>query len=146
GSLANPRYPAPVRARLLPAYRCFNAVLKALAQVGPEQVIAGGNDATHALAISHLGPNGYRLYLEIYGGGIGGCPRPDACRTVGSPISNCTSAPVEATDMDFDHFRVIGYGLLRDTGGAGKYRGGLGLFRRFLILKDGANFATYTDR
>jgi N-methylhydantoinase B len=146
GSLVNPNYPAPVRARLLPAYRCFNAVLKALAQVVPEQVIAGGNDSTHALAISHLGPNGYRVYLEIYGGGFGGGPRHDGCDAVDSPLSNCTNTPVEATDMDFDHFRVIGYGLLPDTGGAGKHRGGLGLFRRFLILKDGTNFATYTDR
>jgi N-methylhydantoinase B len=48
--------------------------------------------------------------------------------------------------MDFEHFRVVGYGLLPDTGGFGKHRGGLGLFRRFLILKDGTNFATYTDR
>jgi N-methylhydantoinase B len=48
--------------------------------------------------------------------------------------------------MDFEHFRVIGYGLLPDTGGAGRQRGGLGLYRRFLILKDGTNFATYTDR
>ena len=146
GTLVNPNYPAPVRARLLPAYRCFNAVLKALAQVVPQQVIAGGNDSTHALAISHLGSNGYRVYLEIYGGGFGGGPRRDGCDAVDSPLSNCTNTPVEATDMDFDHFRVIGYGLLPDTGGAGKHRGGLGLFRRFLILKDGANFATYTDR
>ena len=146
GTLVNPNYPAPVRARLLPAYRCFNAVLKALAQVVPDQVIAGGNDSTHALAISHLGPKGYRVYLEIYGGGFGGGPRHDGCDAVDSPLSNCTNTPVEATDMDFEHFRVIGYGLLPDTGGPGKHRGGLGLFRRFLILKDGTNFATYTDR
>src|SRR5215831_17623479 len=146
GTLVNPNYPAPVRARLLPAYRCFNAVLKALAQVVPDQVIAGGNDSTHALAISHLGPNGYRVYLEICGGGFGGGPRRDGCDGVDSPLSNCTNIPVEATDMDFEHFRVIGYGLIPDTGGPGKHRGGLGLFRRFLILKDGANFATYTDR
>ena len=146
GTLVNPNYPAPVRARLLPAYRCFNAVLKALAQVVPDQVIAGGNDSTHALAISHLGPKGYRVYLEIYGGGFGGGPRRDGCDAVDSPLSNCTNTPVEATDMDFEHFRVIGYGLLPDTGGPGKFRGGLGLFRRFLILKDGTNFATYTDR
>jgi N-methylhydantoinase B len=145
GCLVNPNYPAPVRARLLPAYRCFNAVLKALAQVVPEKVIAGGNDSTHALAISHLGPGGYRVYLEIYGGGFGAGPRADGCDGVDSPLSNCTNTPVEATDMDFDHFRVIGYGLLPDTGGAGRHRGGLGLFRRFLILKD-SNFATYTDR
>jgi len=146
GTLVNPRYPAPVRARLLPAYRCFNAVLKALAQVVPDQVIAGGNDSTHALAISHLGPQGYRVYLEIYGGGFGAGPRRDGCDAVDSPLSNCTNTPVEATDMDFEHFRVVGYGLLPDTGGPGKHRGGLGLFRRFLILKDGTNFATYTDR
>jgi N-methylhydantoinase B len=146
GTLVNPDYPAPVRARLLPAYRCFNAVLKALAQVVPDQVIAGGNDSTHALAISHLGAKGYRVYLEIYGGGFGGGPRHDGCDAVDSPLSNCTNTPVEATDMDFDHFRIVGYGLLPDTGGPGRHRGGLGLFRRFLILKDGTNFATYTDR
>ena len=146
GTLVNPNYPAPVRARLLAAYRCFNAVLKALSQVVPDKVIAGGNDATHALAISHLGDRGYRVYLEIYGGGFGGGPRRDGCDGVDSPLSNCTNTPVEATDMDFEHFRVIGYGLLPDTGGPGRHRGGLGLFRRFLILKDGVNFATYTDR
>ena len=91
-------------------------------------------------------PSGYRVYLEIYGGGFGGGPRRDGCDAVDSPLSNCTNTPVEATDMDFEHFRVIGYGLLPDTGGHGKQRGGLGLFRRFLILKDGTNFATYTDR
>ena len=146
GTLVNPNYPAPVRARLLAAYRCFNAVLKALSRIVPDKVIAGGNDSTHALAISHLGDRGYRVYLEIYGGGFGGGPRGDGCDAVDSPLSNCTNTPVEATDMDFDHFRVIGYGLLPDTGGAGRHRGGLGLFRRFLILKDGTNFATYTDR
>ncbi|MDX2159029.1 MAG: hydantoinase B/oxoprolinase family protein [Hyphomicrobiaceae bacterium] len=145
GCLVNPNYPAPVRARLLPAYRCFDATLKALAQVVPDNVIAGGNDATHALAISHLGPKGYRVYLEIYGGGFGGGPRLDGCDAVDSPLSNCTNTPVEATDMDFEHFRIIGYGLVPDTGGAGRHRGGLGLMRRFLILKD-SNFATYTDR
>lgn len=146
GSLIKPRYPAPVRARLLAAYRCFNAVLKALAQVVPDKVIAGGNDSTHALAISHLGERGYRVYLEIYGGGFGGGPRRDGCDAVDSPLSNCTNTPVEATDMDFEHFRVVGYGLLPDTGGPGRHRGGLGFYRRFEILKDGTNFATYTDR
>ncbi|MFM9939799.1 MAG: hydantoinase B/oxoprolinase family protein [Hyphomicrobiaceae bacterium] len=146
GTLVNPNYPAPVRARLLAAYRCFNATLKALAQVVPDRIIAGGNDSTHALAISHLGEKGYRVYLEIYGGGFGGGPRLDGCDAIDSPLSNCTNTPVEATDMDFEHFRVIGYGLLPDTGGAGRHRGGLGLYRRFLILKDSTNFATYTDR
>jgi N-methylhydantoinase B len=147
GSLLNPTYPAPVRARLLPAYRCFNAVLKALVQVVPESVIAGGNDSTHSLALSHLGDNGrYRVYLEVYGGGFGAGPRRDGCDAVDSPLSNCTNTPVEACDMDFDHFRIIAYELVPDSSGHGRQRGGLGLLRRFLILKDGVNFATYQDR
>jgi N-methylhydantoinase B len=48
--------------------------------------------------------------------------------------------------MDFAHFRVVGYGLTPDTGGAGRRRGGLGLFRSFEALADGVNFACYSDR
>jgi N-methylhydantoinase B len=145
GCLVNPKYPAPVRARMLSAYRCFDAVLMALSQVTPDRVIASGNDTTHSLAISHLGEK-YRVYLEIYGGGFGASARVDGCSGVDSALSNCTNTPVEATDMDFDHFRVVGYGLVPDSGGAGRRRGGLGLWRSFEILKDGTNFACYSDR
>jgi N-methylhydantoinase B len=146
GCLVNPNYPAPVRARMLPAYRCFNAVLKALAQVVPDRVIAGGNDSTDVTAISHLTDNKYRVYLEIYGGGYGASPRVDGCDAVDSALSNCTNTPVEATDMDFDHFRIIAYELLPDSGGAGRRRGGLGFKRSFEVLKDDVNFACYSDR
>jgi N-methylhydantoinase B len=59
GSLLNPTYPAPVRARMEAAYRAFNAVMKALSQVVPEMVISGGHDTTTVAAISHLGDTGY---------------------------------------------------------------------------------------
>lgn len=146
GTLVNPLYPAPVRARMLAAYRCFCAVLKALAQVVPEKVIAGGNDSTHSLAISHLAGTRYRVYLEIYGGGFGASAHADGCDAVDSALSNCTNTPVEATDMDFEHFRVAAYGLIPDSCGHGRHRGGLGLYRSFEILTDETNFACYTDR
>ena len=147
GCLVNPNYPAPVRARMEAGYRCFNAVLKALAHVVPDKVIAGGNDTTLVTSISHLNDNGrYRVYLEVYGGGYGASPRQDGCDGVDSPLSNCTNTPVEATDMDFEHFRLIGYGLIPGSGGHGRHRGGLGLFRRFEVLKDRVNFAIYADR
>ena len=59
GTLVNPNYPAPVRARLLPAYRCFNAVLKALAQVVPDQVDRG-RQRFHACA-RHLASRAHGL-------------------------------------------------------------------------------------
>lgn len=146
GCLVNPNYPAPVRARMEAGYRCFNAVLKALAKVVPDRVIAGGNDTTHVTSISHLNEGRYRVYLEIYGGGFGASPRQDGGDGIDSPLSNCTNTPVEATDMDFEHFRIVGYGLIPDSCGHGEHRGGLGLFRRFEILKDDVNFAIYADR
>jgi len=146
GCLVNPTYPAPVRARMEAAYRSFNAVLKALAQVAPDKVIAGGNDTTLVTSISHLNAGRYRVYLEVYGGGYGASPRQDGCDAVDSPLSNCTNTPVEATDMDFEHFRIIGYGLIPDSCGHGRHRGGLGFFRRFEVLKDEVNFAIYADR
>jgi len=43
-------------------------------------------------------------------------------------------------------FRVEGYGLLADTGGKGRHRGGLGFYRSYRVLKDGVKFAIYADR
>ena len=146
GTLVNPSYPAPVRARMEAAYRCFNAVLKALSHVAPSEVIAGGNDATLVTSIAHQTNGKYRVYLEVYGGGFGASARFDGCDAVDSPLSNCTNTPIEATDMDFSHFRIIGYGLIPDSCGQGKQRGGLGFFRRFEILEDNVNFAIYADR
>ncbi|WP_237173451.1 hydantoinase B/oxoprolinase family protein [Paracandidimonas lactea] len=146
GSLVNPNYPAPVRARMEAGYRCFNAVLKALAHVAPDRVIAGGNDATLVTSLSRQEGGKYKVYLEVYGGGFGASPRTDGCDAVDSPLSNCTNTPVEATDMDFDHFRIIGYGLRQDSAGGGRHRGGLGFYRSFEILKDDVNFAMYADR
>ena len=146
GTLVNPNYPAPVRARMEAGYRCFNAVLKALAQVAPEQVIAGGNDATLVTSLSHQDQGKYKVYLEVYGGGFGASAHRDGCDAVDSPLSNCTNTPIEATDMDFDHFRIVGYGLIPDSAGHGRHRGGLGFYRSFEILKDNVNFAMYADR
>jgi len=146
GTLINPTYPAPVRARMQAAYRAFNAVLKALAQAAPEKVIAGGNDSTLVTSISYQYDSSYDVYLEVYGGGYGASARADGCDAVDSPLSNCTNTPVEATDMDFEHFRIVGYGLRPDSCGHGQHRGGLGFFRTFEILKDGVNFAMYADR
>ena len=64
GSVLNPKPPAPVRARLLPSYRVFNAVMKALSCVAPQRVMAEGYDTTTPVCLSHLGPQGYNIYLK----------------------------------------------------------------------------------
>ncbi len=146
GCLLNPKPPAPVRARMIPGYRVFNAVMKALAAAVPDQVIAGGFDTTEVACLSHLSENGYRIYLEIFGGGYGAGTLRDGCDAVDSPLSNCANVPVEAMDMEYDFFRVAEYALVADSGGAGRRRGGLGLRRVYEIVSDDVSFATYGDR
>jgi N-methylhydantoinase B len=146
GCVLNPKPPAPVRARLLPSYRVFDAVMKALAQAMPERVIASGYDTTTVTCLSHLGEAGYSIYLEVFGGGYGAGPHNDGCDGVDSPLSNCSNIPIESMDMGFDFFRVRDYSLVPDSGGAGRQRGGLAFRRVYEILSDEVIFATYADR
>ncbi len=146
GSLLNPRPPAPVRARMLSAYRAYNAVMKALAQAVPEQVMAAGFDSTHATCLSHLGERGYGIYLEIFGGGYGASAAGDGCDAVDSPLSNCSNIPIEAIDMEHAFFRVVEYGLVAGSGGAGEWRGGLGIRRVYEVLADDVEYQSYSDR
>ncbi len=146
GSILNPKPPAAVRARMTASNRAHNAVMKALAKAAPERAIAIGFDTTTGPYLSHVGPQGYRIYHEVIGGGWGASAGADGCSGVAEPMSNCSNAPVETLDMDFDFFRVIEYSLVPDSGGRGKQRGGLGICRRYEILRDGVAYAQYGDR
>ncbi len=146
GSLLNPRPPAPVRARMVSSYRAYGAVMRALGQAVPDRVVAQGFDTTWVAALSHLTPDGYRVHLDILGGGLGAGSGADGCDGVDGPLSNCSNTPVEVLDMDFDFYRTIAYELVPDSGGAGRHRGGVGFRRAFQALKDGVNFAMYADR
>ena len=146
GSLLNPKHPAPVRARMTATNRVFNAVMKALAQVVPDKVIATGFDTTTGPYLSHRSDAGYKVYHEIIGGGYGASAHNNGCSGVDGPLGNCSNAPVETLDMDFDYFRVSEYSLIQDSGGGGEFRGGLGVRRRYEILTDDVQYAQYGDR
>ena len=146
GSVLNPKPPAPVRARMVAGYRAYNSVMKALAEAVPEKVIATGFDTTTGPYLSRSSEQGYRVYHEVVGGGYGASASADGCSGVDGPMSNCSNAPVESLDMDFDFFRVVEYSLIRDSGGDGRSRGGLGICRRYEILQDGIQYAMYGDR
>ena len=70
----------------------------------------------------------------------------DGCDAVDSPLSNCSNAPVESLDIDYDFFRIVGYELAPDSFGLGARRGGAGFIRRCEILKDDVQLAIYSDR
>ncbi len=109
-------------------------------------MIATGFDCTTAFCLSTLGEKGYSVYLEIFGGGYGASKGADGCDAVDSPLSNCSNAPVESLDIDYDFFRIVGYELAPDSFGLGARRGGAGFLRRCEILGDDVQLAIYSDR
>lgn len=146
GTLLNPRFPAPVRARMEATYRAYDAVLKALGSAVPERAVATGYDSTTAFCLSQLKEGRYRVFIELRDGGFGASAEGDGCDAVAGPLSNCTNVPVEAIDADYPFFRIEAYRLLPETGGKGRHRGGHGSLRRYRILEDGVRLALYADR
>ncbi|MBL8699948.1 MAG: hydantoinase B/oxoprolinase family protein [Alphaproteobacteria bacterium] len=145
GSILNPKPPAPVRARMLSAYRAYDATMKALAQAVPEQVAALGFNTTTVTCLAHFGERGYAVHLEPMGGGFGGSMHRDGCDAVDNGLSNCSNTPVEALDAGYDFFRIHSYELAPDSFGHGEHRGGAGFYRRYEILKDGVTVSLYSD-
>ncbi len=146
GSLLNPRPPAPVRTRMVTCYPAYTAVMSALVHAVPEKAIAPGFNATAALCLSCHGETGYRVYLEVFGGGFGASAHADGSDGISGPLSNCSNTPIEALDMEYDFFELLEYALECDSGGHGRYRGGLGLRRRYRILREGVSLAMYSGR
>lgn len=146
GTVLNPRFPAPVRARMEICYRAYDAVMKALSSVIPEQTIASGFDAILAVCLTRKAEGRYGVCIETYGGGFGAGAENDGADGVAQPLSNTTNSPVEALDMEYDYFRVVSYGLREGSNGQGKHRGGLGIVRTYEILRDGVEFSLYGDR
>jgi N-methylhydantoinase B len=146
GTLLNPRFPAPVRARMEATYRAYDAVLKALGSSTPERAVATGFDSTTSFCLTQLKDSRYRVFIELRDGGYGASSENDGCDAVAGPLSNCTNVPVEAADADYPFFRIEEYRLLPGTGGQGRHRGGNGSMRRYRILEEGVRLALYCDR
>lgn len=152
GCLLDPTFPAPVRARMEPTSRAYDAIKLALANAVPGQVTAPGFDTTSSLTFAVMRPHAadqldhFDVFVDICGGGLGAGHGYDGADATDNPVSNCSNTPVEALEFDHRCARVLAYELLPDTGGPGAWRGGLGFRRVYEILEDGVVFSSYSDR
>jgi N-methylhydantoinase B len=84
-------------------------------------------------------------FYETQGGGFGGRAGLDGIDGIHVHMSNTMNTPVEVLETAYP-LRVIRYEYRPDSGGAGQYRGGLGL-RRDIGVRDGwATFSLLADR
>lgn len=146
GSFLNPSEPRAVRARNNACHRVYNSIMLAMSDVVPTQVLASGHDTTNAIGMGHMSPEGYRVYMEVVGGGWGASAGAEGADVVDGYVGNCSNVPVESLETDYPFMRVEEYALRRGSAGAGERRGGLGARRVYRILADGVTFNSYSDR
>ncbi|MCE2945830.1 MAG: hydantoinase B/oxoprolinase family protein [bacterium] len=146
GSLANPIEPAPVNARTSTIKRIATSMVSALAKVLPDRV---GAPAAGTLLVVAFGGNhadGRRYIVgELIAGGSGAASGLDGVDVVDTDASNCMNLPAEAMEMEAP-IRLHRVALRRDSGGAGEFRGGLGVVREYEILADGVTFTHRGER
>lgn len=130
GTVANCVSPGAVALRANTCQRGIDVVLGALAQAVPERVVAAGNGANTSAVFAGNDPATGRqyVYLETLGGGSGGRFARDGKDGVQVGITNTSNLPIEAIEMEYP-LRVLAYGLVDGSGGAGRHRGGLGIRR-----------------
>jgi len=125
GSLLNAKFPASVGGRICSGDYLPTLVFGALYQVMPERVIAAPGSPLWSMVVSGVRDDGKPFAnVLFYNGGMGATASKDGMSCFSWP-NNISSTPVEVTERDTPFF--VRYKRLReDSGGAGKFFGGLG--------------------
>ncbi|HEY6366831.1 MAG TPA: hydantoinase B/oxoprolinase family protein [Candidatus Binatia bacterium] len=146
GSVLNPRFPGAVNTYMPTALTVTEAIFRALAPLMPARRIAGGSGSA-ALVLGGRDARNNRAYVhyEIFSGGTGARSGIDGVSATAFHLSNCKTAPVEIIESEFPT-RVERFEAISDSGGAGRWRGGLGFARDYRILTDEVRFSMRTDK
>src|SRR6266851_3028489 len=136
GSIVNAVAPTAVNSRSVVVRRIVDCLLGALNQAMPGKLPAASNGHPLVMSMGGIDPATGRTYVtaEIGAGGMGARPTKDGIDKIQTDTSNAQNIPVEALELEFP-LRVGRWALRRDSGGAGRFRGGLGFEKRFEVLR-----------
>jgi N-methylhydantoinase B len=139
GTIVDPILPAAVNTYIPTAQAVVEASLRALAPLTPAREIAGSG-GTGAVA---LGGQGFVQY-ELFGSGLGARRGKDGVSGTSVHVGNSRITPIEIIESEFP-VKVRRFELIPDSGGAGRWRGGLGFAREYAVLAD-ARLSTRLDK
>jgi N-methylhydantoinase B len=136
GSVVNPRFPAPLNTYNPTVHALVEAVFAALVNIVPSRARADGC-GSRSIILGGRSTSAGKSYVqyEILGGGGGARATKDGVSGTSVNQSNAKIASIEIIESEFPT-RVLSFELLRDSGGAGMFRGGLGIRREYLNLAD----------
>ena len=135
GSLVNPRFPAAVGGRMATGHYLPIAVFGALGPVLPDRRIAASGSPLWSMIQTGVRANG-QTYANVlfFNGGMGATDSNDGQSTYAWP-SNVSNVPVELIERN-SPLLVHRKALRPGSGGAGRYRGGLGQEIEFEVTSE----------
>jgi N-methylhydantoinase B len=148
GTLVNPRPPAACNARMATVMAIIEAMLSAFSRIDPRLAVASSCNA-HVCTMSGVDPDSGRVwtYIDPQFGGMGARSGLDGADAVGPLIFAGSGALhcVEAYELEYP-VRFERFALWQDSGGPGRWRGGMGIRRDVRVLTDGVFTGRATDR
>ena len=147
GSLLHARFPASiVHSNIVTTQRIVDVMAGALLKAVPERLTAACSGTENMVIIGGIDPRTgqWFSYTETYGGGQGAFHDRDGMSGVHTHMTNTRNAPVEIIETTYP-ITVDRYGLVVDSEGAGRFRGGLGMERRVVVHAD-ATLTVSSDR
>ncbi|MFT8636645.1 MAG: hydantoinase B/oxoprolinase family protein [Pseudoclavibacter sp.] len=147
GSILDCVAPAAVNGRSETCQRVVDLILGALAPAVPHAVTAAANGSNTGVHFSGWDPVRQRefVYLETMGGGSGARYNKDGLDGVQVHMTNTSNLPVESLESEYP-LEVEAYELIDDSGGVGRFRGGMGIRRRVRVEADDVHFWLDTSR
>ena len=146
GTVVNGVMPAASSMRGITGFRLADTVFGALAGLLPDRVLAAGEGGNTLVIIGGQRENRVPyVYYELMSGTWGARPDRDGNDGLCNPANVASNIPIEQAECEYP-VHVERYGLVQDSGGAGKFRGGLGIEREWRLLVGEAHLAIRSDR
>ncbi|MFQ6065112.1 MAG: hydantoinase B/oxoprolinase family protein [Candidatus Bathyarchaeia archaeon] len=148
GTLVNPIRPAPVAGgNVETSQRNVDVLLKAFAQIVPKKVCAACQGTMNNVAVGGTDTETGQswTFYETIAGGFGGRKGLDGVDAVHTHMTNTMNTPIEAIEGVYP-IQFSRYELRKDSGGAGRWRGGVGVERSWRLLSPSATLSILAER
>jgi N-methylhydantoinase B len=149
GTIVNALPPAPVGARTVTFKRIADVLFGALAPAIPDKVIAASSGQANIMYVGGVDPatgESYVGYIAVpWAGGMGARSDQDGLDVIETDLTNSLNYPTEAAEGDLP-MRLRWVRLWTDSGGAGRYRGGLGYEAEVEWLRGDGTLSVRRDR
>ena len=146
GTITHGKLPAACAARGLTGFRAVDCCFGALAKLYPDRVYASSDGGNTGITIG-----GYDkdlrpfIYVDFLSGSWGGRPWADGIDGNTNMFANMASFSVEVIETE-NPLEVLDYEFVPDSGGAGKFRGGMAQRKTWRMLADEGILQVRADR